>query len=120
MPVDLPRKHGGWSPKQKGDRAERSVVAAMQASGFAAERTLRPGATPGRKSPTYDIAMPLLGVDRKIEVKARATGFAQAYRWLEGNYALVIRRDRSEPPVVLRLRDALGIARIAEKSKGAK
>jgi hypothetical protein len=86
----------------------------MQASGFAAERTLRPGATPGRKS------MPLLGVDRKIEVKARATGFAQAYRWLEGNYALVIRRDRSEPPVVLRLRDALGIARIAEKSKGAK
>jgi hypothetical protein len=109
---------GGRPPKLKGDRAERGVVAAMPDAGFAAERTLRPGATPDRKAATHDISMPLLGADRKIEVKCRADGFAQIYNWLSNNFALVIKRDRDEQLVVLRLSDALEVARIAESTRG--
>jgi Holliday junction resolvase len=109
---------GGRAPKRKGDRAERGAVAAMQAHGFAAERTLRPGATPGRKAPTYDITMPLLGVDRRVEVKTRASGFTRIYEWLGENFALVVRADRKEPLLVMRLSDALEIAKVAEGKKG--
>jgi hypothetical protein len=49
--------------------------------------------------------VPLLGLDRKVEVKARWTGFAQISKWLDGNYALVVKCDRGEPVVVMRLRD---------------
>jgi Holliday junction resolvase len=108
---------GGRAPKQKGDRAERATVALMQTAGFAAERSLRPGATPGRKAPTYDISMPLLGSDRRVEVKSRSDGFSRLYAWLEGNYALVVKADRKEQLVVLRLRDALEVARAAESRK---
>jgi Holliday junction resolvase len=108
---------GGRAPKQKGDRAERLAVDLMREAGFAAERSLRPGATPGRKAPTYDISAPLLGVDRRIECKARTDGFARLYAWLSENYALVVKADRKEPLVVLRLKDALEVAKVAKIKK---
>jgi hypothetical protein len=58
--------------------------------------------------------MPLLGTDRKVEVKCRADGFAQIYKWVDGNYALVVKRDRGEPLVVMQRRDALEVAKVAE------
>jgi hypothetical protein len=36
------------------------------------------------------------------------------YRWVDGNFALVVKRDRGEPLVVMRLRDALEVAKVAE------
>jgi Holliday junction resolvase len=108
---------GGRAPKQKGDRAERQIVGLMLTAGFSAERSLRPGATPGRKATTYDISMPLLSVDRRVEVKSRSDGFSRLYAWLEGNYALIVKADRKEPLVVMRLRDAMEVAQAAESRK---
>src|SRR5262249_326740 len=104
----------------KGDRVERAVVSLYQAAGFAAERTLKAGATPGRKLNTYDVTVPFNGIDRRIEVKCRAAGFSQVYRWLidAGNFGLVVKADRKEPLLVIRLQDAIDIAVIAEKAKG--
>ena len=58
-----------------------------------------------------DLSLPLLGVDRIIEVKVRARGFAQLYDWLEGRDLLVIRADRIEPLIVLPVKLAIQFAR---------
>jgi Holliday junction resolvase len=106
---------GGKRSREKGTRAERLVVDLMQASGFSAERIPLSGSAGGKFS--GDVTMPLLGIDRRVEVKSRATGFATLNRWLTDNFALVVKADRREPLVILRLRDALEIAAAAEKGK---
>jgi hypothetical protein len=58
-----------------------------------------------------------LGIDRKVEVKVRGNGFNRLYDWLEGNDFLVVRSDRKEPLVVLRMKFAAEIAAAAEKRK---
>jgi hypothetical protein len=46
----------------------------------------------------------LLGDDLlRIECKARADGFRELYRWLDGRDILVVKADRQEPLVVLRM-----------------
>jgi hypothetical protein len=64
-----------------------------------------------------DLTVPLLGVDRVVEVKARSIGFRQLYDWLENRDLLVVKGDRREPLVVLPLRLAVEIALAAEKTK---
>ena len=105
---------GGRAPNLKGDRAERLVVQLYQAAGFAAERTLKPGAGPGRKASTYDVTVPFLQLDRKVEVKC---GAATVYRQLGDNFALVVKADRKPPLIVIRLADAIDVAAVAEKAK---
>jgi len=59
-------KAGGRYSRDKGNRVERAIVRLLQAQGFAAEkvsRMYRPGA---------DISVPLLGIDRDVEVKCRS------------------------------------------------
>jgi hypothetical protein len=109
---------GGRSPKQKGNRTERHLVALLQSAGFAAERIPLSGSAGGSFS--GDISVPPLGIDRTVEVKCRGNGFRELYRWLDGRDLLVVRADRSEPLVVLPLRLAVEIALVAEKSRGAK
>jgi Holliday junction resolvase len=94
---------------------ERAIVRALQEAGFAAERVPLSGAARGRFS--GDVSMPFLGVDRRVEVKARAAGFRQLYDWLTGHDFLVVRADRLEPLVILRLKFAAEIAALAEKAK---
>jgi Holliday junction resolvase len=99
----------GRRSRDKGARIEREIVRRLQERGFAAEKIsamYRPGA---------DITVPLLGADRDIEVKCRAHGFGQLYEWLTNRFALIVRADRCEPLVVLRLEDAAAIAALAEK-----
>jgi hypothetical protein len=57
----------------------------------------------------------LLGDDRmlRIECKARTDGFRELYSWLTGHDVLVIKADRQEPLVVLRLGLAAEIAKRA-------
>ena len=50
------------------------------------------------------------GVDRVVEVKVRAKGFAQLYAWLVNRDILIVRADRSEPLVILPLKLAAEIA----------
>jgi hypothetical protein len=102
---------GGKHSRDKGGRRERSVTSALQDAGFAAEKIS------GMYKAGPDISLPLLGIDRDIEVKSRASGFERIRAWLADRYALVVIVDREEPIVVLRLRDAIQVAKAAERRR---
>ena len=108
---------GGRSPRQKGNRVERFIVNLLQQHGFAAERIPLSGSAGG--SFKGDISVPLLGRDRIVEVKARAAGFQQIYKWLDGRDLLIVKADRAEPIVILPLRFAAEIAAIAENNRAS-
>src|SRR5215469_6127009 len=105
----------GARHRRKGDRSERALVKFLQAHGFAAERIPLSGAAGG--SFIGDLSVPLLGLDRTVEVKVRGTGFRQLYDWLEARDLLIVRADRREPLAVLPLKLAAEIAAAAERSK---
>jgi Holliday junction resolvase len=87
----------------------------LQERGFAAERIPLSGSAGGRFS--GDISLPLLGINRTVEVKCRANGFRQLYAALSGASLLIVRADRREPLVVLPLRLAAEIAAAAERGR---
>jgi hypothetical protein len=103
---------GGRAPRQKGNRAERALVKLLQAHGLAAERVPFSGAAGG--SYCGDLTVPVLGVDRVVEVKVRGGGFKQLYQWLEGRDLLIVRCDRGSPLVVGPLRLAAEVAAAAD------
>jgi Holliday junction resolvase len=94
--------------RDKGARVERGIVAALQAAGLAAVRVPLSGAAGGRFS--GDVIMPLAGRDLCFEVMARADGFRKLYDWLQGRDVLIVKADRQEPLVVVRLSMAAEIA----------
>jgi hypothetical protein len=94
--------------RRKGAEAERALVRYLQARGFAAEKISRTG----YRGP--DLSVPLLGIDRSVEVKCRARAFGQIYRWLANADLLVVRADRKEPLVVIPMWLASEIAAVAE------
>ena len=106
---------GGRASRDKGNRLERALVRALQGAGFAAERVPLSGAARGRFG--GDLSVPLLGIDRRVEVKSRGSGFKQLYEWLNGADFLIVRADRSEPLVVVPFRLAIEIANAAENSR---
>jgi hypothetical protein len=114
QPSSGPTRRGGRRARDKGNRAERALVAVLRAGGFAAERVPLSGAAGGRYC--GDVSVPLLGVDRTVEVKVRANGFGELYRWLDDSDLLVVRADRRAPLVVLPLRFAIEIATHAERA----
>jgi hypothetical protein len=61
--------------------------------------------------PGTDISMPLLGSDRAVAVKRRAASFRQFYDWLDKRDVLIVKADRQEPLVVLRMGLAAEIAK---------
>ncbi len=101
----------GRHSRDKGGRTERAIVNALRASGIAAVRVPLSGAVGGRFA--GDIILPLMGRDLCVEVKARAAGFRELYSWLDGRDVLVVKADRCEPLVVVRLSLAAEIARRA-------
>lgn len=97
--------------KRKGSGFEREVVKALQEIGIAAaERVPLSGAVKGG-SFEGDIECPVRGINRKLECKRRARAFGTLYGWLGNNFGLVVRDDRTEPLVVLRLRDFAELAK---------
>jgi hypothetical protein len=62
-----------------------------------------------------DLSVSLLGTDRRVEVKAHKRGFGQLYAWLKNADLLILRADRCEPLVVLRLTLAAEIGRAAQQ-----
>jgi hypothetical protein len=105
----------GRASREKGNRSERALVAALQERGLAAERVPLSGVARGRFG--GDVSLPLLGIDRRVEVKARANGFARLYGWLNGADLLVLKADRREPLVVIPLALAAEIAAMAERNR---
>lgn len=85
----------------------------MQAKGFAAARVPLSGAAGGRFS--GDVVMPLMGRDLCLEVKARADGFRELYGWLVDRDVLIVKADRQEPLVVVRLSLAVEISQATAK-----
>jgi hypothetical protein len=99
----------GRRSRDKGARAERAIVRLLQAQGVVAEKIS------GMYKPGADLRVPLLAIDRAVEVKCRATGFRQLYDWLDGRDVLIVKADRQEPLVVLRMSLAAEIACQAEE-----
>jgi hypothetical protein len=108
----LQSRKGGRRSRDKGNRVERAIVKYLQERGFAAERIPLSGAAGG--SYIGDLTVPVLGVDRVVEVKARANGFRELYGWLTDRDILIVRADRREPLVILPLKLAAEIAAKAE------
>jgi hypothetical protein len=108
---------GGRKSRDKGNRAERALVKFLQDRGFAAERVPLSGSAGG--SYRGDLTVPILNIDRVVEVKCRADGFRELYRWLVDRDILIVRADRSEPLVVLPLKLAADIAAKAETAPTA-
>jgi hypothetical protein len=94
--------------RRKGINEERALVRYLQARGFAAEKSSRTG----YRGP--DLSVPLLGIERNVEVKVRGSGFDRLYDWLDGNDFLIVRANRREPLVVIPLWLAAEIAAEAE------
>jgi Holliday junction resolvase len=95
----------GRRSRDKGNRTERAIVRLLRAQGIAAMKIS------GMYKPGADISMSLLGSDRAVEVKCRAAGFRQLYDWLQQRDVLIIKSDRRDPLVVVRLSLAVEIAK---------
>ncbi len=104
---------GGKFSRDKGNRVERWLVNKFKEAGWIAERVPLSGAAHGKFG--GDISIDLLGRERRIEIKARAHGFAQLYQWLDKNDFLIVKGDRLPPLVVIPLELAMEIALAAEK-----
>jgi hypothetical protein len=63
-----------------------------------------------------DVSVPLLGGDRRVEVKSRSNGFRRLYDWLGNHDFLIVKADRREPLLVMPLGLATEIAAIAERT----
>lgn len=98
----------GRASRDKGARTEREAVRILQEHGLSAERVPLSGASGGRYA--GDVSVPVLGVDRTLECKCRADGFKQIYAWLADNYGLILRADRAQPLIAIRLRDFAELA----------
>jgi hypothetical protein len=105
----------GRAPRRKGDRIERELVDLLQRAGIAGERVPLSGSVGGKFR--GDISIPLLGIDRCCEVKARGDGFGLLYRWLTDRDLLIVRADRREPLVIIPIRLAIEIAQAAERAR---
>jgi hypothetical protein len=106
---------GGRASRQKGNRTERTIVRLMQERGLAAERVPLSGAARGRFG--GDVSVPVLGVDRRVEVKCRGDGFREFYKWLAGADFLIVRADRRELLVVAPLKFAVEVVTMAEQGR---
>lgn len=101
----------GKFSRDKGARVEREIVNALQELGLAAERIPLSGAVKNRHAAAGDLWCPVKNIDRLIEVKCRSDGFKQIYEWKSGHYALVIKRDRDTPLVIIDLEDFAELAK---------
>lgn len=107
---------GGAFSRRKGVRAERELVRLLREHGFEAVRVPLSGAAEGFKG---DIETPIL--PGPVEVKVGKHVPATCYRWLLNRRTLLMRRDRAEWLVVMRLEDFLALLSTeGQKSEEAK
>jgi hypothetical protein len=78
----------GRKSRDKGARREREPLHLSQEHGFAVTKHS------GMYKAGHDLSWPLLDREWRVEVKARAKGFREIYRWLQDRDALLVRADR--------------------------
>lgn len=105
----------GKKSRDKGARGERLFVRAFQDNGIAAERIPLSGAVGG--SFMGDLTAPVMGINRRFECKLREDGFKEIYKWLHGNFGLLVKADRKEPLAILKLDDFIDLLLAAEGHK---
>jgi hypothetical protein len=93
----------GRAPRQKGDRLERAVVLLLREHGLDAKRVPLSGSAKGYPG---DVVVTVAGHDHVLECKSRRD-FATLYGWLQHRDGLILKADRKEPLMVLRLADFL-------------
>ena len=93
----------GKAPRQKGDRLERAVVKLLQDAGLDAKRVPLSGSAAGYPG---DICVKIAGRELTLECKSRKD-FATLYGWLTDRDALILKADRKDPLVVLKLESVL-------------
>lgn len=91
----------GKSQRTKGATAERAVVNRLREAGIKADKVPLSGGAHFRGE-GHDVT---IHENVKAEVKIRKADFARIYAWLEDNDMLMIRRDRDQWLVVMRLED---------------
>jgi Holliday junction resolvase len=96
------------SPKRKGDRLEREVAKQIREAGYPAQRVPLSGACDWLAG-DVTATLPALG-NVVLECKARQD-FATLHKWLEHRDGLVLKADRKEALMVLRLADFLKVLR---------
>ncbi len=99
----------GRAPRRKGDRVERLVLAELKAAGLEAKRVPLSGSAIGYPG---DLSVTFGARKRCVEVKARAD-FRTLHSWLEGRDALILKADRRNPLLVVRLADVLELLKVS-------
>jgi Holliday junction resolvase len=99
---------GGKAARQKGNRFEASAVNELREAGVECQRIPLSGSAGGDFS--GDITATIQGQKWTVEAKCRAAGFKMLYAWLGSHKALFLKRDRSEPLVLMRLSDFAALA----------
>ena len=89
--------------RNKGSRFERDIVEELKAAGLDAYRVPLSGAMRGYKG---DVHIRTATGQINLEAKVRASGFGFIYQHIEGVDALVIKADRQEPLLIMRLSEA--------------
>ena len=100
----------------KPNTSERAIVRLLQER-LAAERVPLSGAARGRFGGDVSVSVPVLGVDRRVEVKCRGDGFRELYKWLAGADFLIVRADRRELLIVAPLKFAVEVVTMAEQGR---
>lgn len=103
--------------RQKGANVERLCVDILQKAGIAASRVPLSGGAGGKWAGDVDI--PILGHDYRLEVKCQADGFKFFYEKIAPVFGLVVKRDRSEPLICIRLKDFAQLIRKADEYRSA-
>lgn len=103
----------GKFSKDKGTRGERDFVVRLKREGIAAKRVPLSGAMTGYKN---DIILDWLGTDEDSEVKLRADGFKELYKWIKPVKVLFVKANRQEGLAVIRLKDFAQLLRLANQS----
>jgi hypothetical protein len=95
--------------RDKGARREREVLHLAQEAAFAATKRS------AKYKAGHDLTWPLLDREWRVEVKARANGFREFYRWRQDRHAVVIKADRERWLLVVPLLDAISAMKATER-----
>lgn len=106
----------GKFSKDKGARGERHFVNFLNEQGIAAKRVPLSGAM---KNFPNDITIDAMGGTFQVEVKLRADGFKEIYKWIKPADVLFIKANRQEGLAVLRLSDFAELLKTADTAHKA-